>query len=68
MTNQPAGRAFVDRIRALEGRDGILSISIAHGFSAGDVPEAGARALVIADGDKARAAALAERLGREVLA
>ena len=46
----------------------MLSISLAHGFSAGDVPEVGFRVLVITDGDKAKAAALAERLGREVLA
>ncbi len=68
MTNRPQGRAFVDRLMAMEGTDGILSISIAHGFSAGDVPEVGTRTLVITDGDRAKAAALAERLGREVLA
>ena len=31
-------RAFVDRLKAMEGRDGILSISVIHGFMAGDVP------------------------------
>ena len=68
MTNQPVGRAFIDRIMAMEGKDGVLSISLAHGFSAGDVPEVGFRVLVTTDGDKAKAAALAERIGREVLA
>jgi microcystin degradation protein MlrC len=68
MTNQPMGRALVDRIMAMEGRDGVLSISLAHGFSAGDVPEAGFRTLVITDGDRAKAGAIAESLGREVLA
>jgi microcystin degradation protein MlrC len=68
MTNRPEGRAFVDRLVALEGKDGVLSISVAHGFSAGDVPEVGTRTLVITDGDAAQACTLAERLGREVIA
>jgi microcystin degradation protein MlrC len=68
MTSKPAGRAFVDRITALEGRDGILSVSIGHGFHAADVPEVGSKVLVISDGDQAKAEALAERLGHEFLA
>jgi microcystin degradation protein MlrC len=60
MTNQPLGRAFVDRIMAMEGKDGVLSISVAHGFSAGDVPEVGTRTLVITDGDPDKASRLAE--------
>jgi hypothetical protein len=59
MTNQPLGRAFVDRIMAMEGKDGVLSISVAHGFSAGDVPEVGTRTLVITDGDPDKASRLA---------
>ncbi len=61
-------RGFVDRMMALEGKDGILSVSFAHGFPWGDVADVGARMLVIADGDQAKAAALAERLGREIFA
>jgi microcystin degradation protein MlrC len=68
MTNRPEGRAFVDRLMAMEGKDGVLSISVAHGFSAGDVPEVGTRTLVITDGDAAKARTLAERIGREVMA
>ncbi|MFY7963185.1 MAG: M81 family metallopeptidase [Elsteraceae bacterium] len=68
MTNQPAGRAFIDRVQALEGKAGVLSISIGHGFSAGDVPEAGGKVLVITDGAPDKASALAEALGREVIA
>jgi microcystin degradation protein MlrC len=67
MTNQPMGRALVDRIMAMEGHDGVLSISLAHGFSAGDVPEVGFRVLVTTDGDRTKAETLAEQLGREVL-
>ena len=65
MTSNPVGRAFVERVQALEGRDGILSISIGHGFHAADVPEVGSKVLVIADGDKAKAEALAATLGRD---
>jgi len=65
-TREPM-RGFVDRIKALEGRDGVLSISIAHGFPWGDVPGLGTRVLVITDGRLEEGAALAERLGRELI-
>jgi microcystin degradation protein MlrC len=64
-TREPL-RGFVDRMQALEGKDGILSVSLAHGFPWGDTPEVGMRVLVVADGDAARAQALADRLGREL--
>jgi microcystin degradation protein MlrC len=64
-TRQPM-RGFVDRMQTLEGRDGILSVSLAHGFPWGDTPEVGMRVLVVADGDAAKAGALAARLGREL--
>ncbi len=62
------GRAFIERVQALEGKNGILSISIGHGFHAADVPEVGSKVLVIADADKAKADALAVMLGRELVA
>ena len=65
-TMQPM-RGFVDRIMAMEGKDGILSVSIAHCFPYGDVPEIGTRVLVIADGDKKKADALATQLGEELV-
>ena len=58
-TIQPM-RGLVDRIKAMEGKDGILSVSIAHCFPYGDVAEIGTRVLVIADGDKKKADALAD--------
>jgi microcystin degradation protein MlrC len=61
-------RGFVDRMTALEGRDGILSVSFGHGFPWGDVEDVGARMLVVADGDPGRAAALAASLGAEIFA
>ena len=69
MTSSEPGRSFVDRIMAMEGRDGILSISVAHGFQAADVYDVGTKVLVIADGEenRSKADALAESLGREIL-
>lgn len=58
--------SFVREMQACEGRDGILSVSFAHGFPMQDVPDATAKMVVIADGDKAKAQALAERLGRKI--
>jgi microcystin degradation protein MlrC len=64
-TTLPMMRAFVDRMMAMEGRDGVLSISIGHCFAYGDVPEMSGRVLVITDGDKAKADRLATEIGQE---
>jgi len=64
-TTLPLMRAFVDRMKAMEGKNGILSISIDHCFPYGDVPELGGRILVVADGDKAKGDALATEIGQE---
>ena len=61
-TAQPL-RGLVDEMMARE-RDGILSLSLIHGFPWGDVPEAGVKMLAIADGDPALAARTAEDFGR----
>ena len=60
-TAQPM-RAFVDDMTARE-RDGILSLSLIHGFPWGDVTEAGVKMLAVADGDAALAAQVAEEFG-----
>lgn len=64
-TQFPLMRAFVDKMFALEGKDGILSVSASHCFPYADVPEMTGRILVVADGDKAKADALAKSLGEE---
>jgi microcystin degradation protein MlrC len=64
-TIQPM-RGLVDKCSALEGKNGVLSVSIGHGFSAGDVPENDARILVVTDNAKAHGDKLAEELGREL--
>ena len=61
-------KGFVARMTALEERDGILSVSFGHGFPWGDVAEVGARMVVIADGDMAKAEDLAARLAGEIFA
>jgi microcystin degradation protein MlrC len=66
-TREPM-RSWVDRMSALEGKDRVLSVSLGHGFPWGDMPEVGTRVLVVADGDRAKAEALAAELGREVWA
>lgn len=64
-TNLPLMRGFVDRMREMEGKDSVLSISIGHGFSLSDVPEVGSRILVVMDKNKAKGDALATRIGEE---
>jgi microcystin degradation protein MlrC len=46
----------------------VLSVSLAHGFPWGDVPDAGAKVLVYTDADPALGDAHAERIGRAVIA
>lgn len=64
-TTLPLMRGFVDRMTALEGEDDILSVSAVHCFPYADVEEMTGRILVVANGDKAKADALATRLGEE---
>lgn len=64
-TTLPLMRAFVDRMIAMEGRDGVLSISIGHCFPYADVPELTGRILVITDGDKPKADRLATEIGED---
>lgn len=61
-------RAFVDKLQALEGKDGVLSISVAHGFPWADVPDMGTKILVITDNKKSDGDELAAKLGRELFA
>ena len=58
-------KSFVARMQSFEGADGVLSVSLGHGFPLGDVAETGARLWVVTDNDPAKAQALAEQLGQE---
>lgn len=59
-------RSYVDAMSAMEGKDGVLSVSLAHGFPWGDNPRAGTRTLVITDGDADMAQARAQNLGQKL--
>ena len=66
-TRQPM-RGFVDRLSALEGKDGVLSLSASHSFPWGDVPDLGCKVIAVTDGDRAKAERLARQLGMEFYA
>ncbi len=59
-------RSFVERLKSLEGSDGVLSVSFVHGFPWGDVKDVGAKMLVVTDGKPEAGRALAESLAKEV--
>jgi microcystin degradation protein MlrC len=66
-TREPM-QSFVARMQALEGKDGVLSVSLAHGFPWGDTPEVGTRLVVVTDGNQGQADGLAKELGDWVFA
>ncbi|MEZ2221412.1 M81 family metallopeptidase [Rhizobium sp. RCC_161_2] len=66
-TSREPMRSFVDKIIAMEEADkDILSISVIHGFMAGDVPEMGTKLLVVTDNKPDKGSALARDLGLEL--
>lgn len=66
-TSRDPMRSFVDKIMAMEADDpDILSISVIHGFMAGDVAEMGTKMLVVTDGKPEKGAAVARQLGLEL--
>jgi microcystin degradation protein MlrC len=67
-TTREPGIGFVARMKSLEGRDGVLSVSLGHGFAQGDAPEYGTRMLVVTNDAKPKGNALARELGEEVRA
>ncbi len=67
-TSREPTRAFVDRMSALEGKDGVLSVSLVHGFPWGDCPEMGTKILVVTDDAKDKGDALAADLGATIVA
>jgi microcystin degradation protein MlrC len=63
-TTEP-GKSFVDGVKAREGRDGILTISPMHGFSAADTPHNSAAVLVVTDDARQAGDAVAREVARE---
>lgn len=66
-TSRDPMRSFVDNIMEIERRDpDVLSISVIHGFMAGDVPEMGTKLLVVTNDKREKGDALAQTLGLEL--
>ncbi|MEZ4737543.1 MAG: M81 family metallopeptidase [Caldilineaceae bacterium] len=66
-TREPV-KSFVAKLKSLEGKDDVLSVSLGHGFPWGDVPDLGTRVLVVTDNQPDTGAALAKQLGDEFYA
>ena len=67
-TSREPMRSFVDKFKAMEGKDGILSISMVHCYPYADVPDLGTKMLVVTDNDKALGDKIAKQLGEELIA
>ncbi|CAN5767526.1 hypothetical protein BH23CHL2_BH23CHL2_25040 [soil metagenome] len=59
-------RDFIDGYSSLEGRDGVLTITICQGFPYSDLPIGGARMVVVTDDDPEGAERLARKLGKQL--
>jgi microcystin degradation protein MlrC len=59
-TMKEPAMSYVQSMKDAEGKDGILSVSLTHGFPWADVADVGARTLVIADGDADKAESAAK--------
>jgi microcystin degradation protein MlrC len=60
------GKSFVQAMKDIEGKDGILSVSLTHGFPWGDVVDVGAKMLVIANDDAEKAAQVAQEFAEKL--
>lgn len=65
-TNHEPMKSFIEKICLLEQQQHALSISVIHGFMAGDVPDMGSKLLVITNNQAEKGAALAQELGQEL--
>ncbi|WP_429923116.1 M81 family metallopeptidase [Agrobacterium vitis] len=66
-TSRQPMRAFVDKMMQIEREDpDVLSLSVIHGFMAGDVPEMGTKTIAITNGNATKGEALARSLGLEL--
>ena len=65
-TSKEPMRSFIDKIKLLENKNPLLSISIIHGFMAGDSPDPGAKIVVITDNNKKYGDKISYELGMEL--
>ncbi|MGX9349730.1 M81 family metallopeptidase [Shimia sp. W99] len=59
-TMKEPAQTYVHAMKDAEGKDGVLSVSLTHGFPWADVADVGAKTLVIADDDADKAASAAK--------
>ena len=59
-------KELVDETISLEGKDGVLSISIIHGFEPADVRDMGTKILVITDNQAEKGQQLASSIGQKL--
>ncbi|MGF9694469.1 M81 family metallopeptidase [Rhizobium sp. 0TCS1.26] len=68
-TSREPMRSFVDKLIEIEATDpDVLSLSVIHGFMAGDVPELGTKTIAVTNARPEKGAALARALGMELFA
>lgn len=68
-TSREPMRSFVDKIMQIERDDpDVLSLSVVHGFMAGDVPEMGTKMVAVTNGRPEKGEELARELGLELFA
>lgn len=68
LTKTEPMRAFIKEMEAAEKRPGVLSVTLGHGFPWADLPETGARMLVVTDNDIDLAQQVATELGQRFFA
>lgn len=68
LTKTEPMRGFIEEMEAAERQPGVLSVTLGHGFPWADLPETGARMLVVTDNDVALAESVAAQLGQRFFA
>ena len=61
-------KPVIDDMKAAEGTNGVLSVSLIHGFAHADVPDMGSKVLVITDNRPEVGAKLAKDFGERIFA
>jgi microcystin degradation protein MlrC len=59
-------KSYMDRIKQLENKNDVISISIVHGFPWSDVEDVGSKIITITDNQPDKALSLAKKLGIEL--
>jgi microcystin degradation protein MlrC len=68
-TSREPMRSFVDRLKQIENDDpDVLSLSVIHGFMAGDVPEMGTKTIAVTNSKPEKGEHLARALGLDLFA